>query len=262
MNLQIKNNYLYIPDEFTNIKISIGESYNAPYSYLWLRELPNRIVFGFEPNPESINSIVTEKHQFDEKFPNRLRMTKNYIDEKKYFLMTCALDLVETSGNPETRTFYSTKNDIGCSSLLKPQNSDWLDKEIKVPCIDFYSFLKLIPPRFKYIEHVKIDAQGCDFRIIQSAKDLIKKIVFLTVECGNESNEYICDQKDSGHKQSELENYMKNMNFGLLTSTPLYANDKRNTKIVKYGICEPNITFINLEFLDIAQNLDCSLLIE
>jgi len=257
--LELKDNYIDIPDDVKNIKISIGESYNAPYSALWLRQLPDRMVFGFEPNPKSVKLILSG-NCVNLHFPDRLRMNVKYINNKRYVLIPCALDELKIPGITETRKFYSTKNDIGCSSLLQPQH--FLCEEIKVNCMDFYSFLSLIPPRFKYIEHVKIDAQGCDFRIIKSAKDLIKKIVFLTVKCGNEKNEYICDQKDTGHTQEQLEKYLGEMNFKLLPSTPLYANNEKILNIVKYGICQPNITFVNLNYLEESKNLDCSLLIE
>lgn len=260
--LEQLNVKLDIPNNIKHIKISIGESYNAPYSYLWLRELPNRLVFGFEPHPESIKSILSGEHEHDKQFPNRLRMIKKYIDEKKYILIPCALDIIENEGKLEERTFYLTKNDVGCSSLLKPRHEHWFEKEIKVKCIDLYSFLKLIPDRFEYIEHVKIDAQGADFRIIKSAKDLIKKIVYLTLECGNESTEYHCNTKDSGHKKEDIVQYMKTMNFELIDSSLLYMNDKTKKNIVYYGSSEPNITFLNLKYLDISKNLDNSLLIE
>jgi hypothetical protein len=257
-----KDGYLEIPSNITNIKISIGESYNAPYSEMWLRELPNRIVFGFEPNEISIKSILSGYHEHDKQFPNRLRLDKKYIENKNYILIPCALDLVETSGKLEERVFYSTKNDVGCSSLLKPRHEHWFDKEMKVKCIDLYSFLKLIPERFEYVEHVKIDAQGCDFRIIKSAKDLIKKIVFLTLECGNEATEYHCDKKDSGHVKKDIEFYMTEMGFKLVDSVLLYSNKKSEKNVIHYGSSEPNITFVNLKYLDLSKMLDSSLLIE
>mgnify|MGYP003395162049 CR=1 FL=1 len=57
--LDIKTGKLKIPKWAKQIKIDIGLSFAAPNSALWLDNLPDRIVFGFEPNPENVQELLT-----------------------------------------------------------------------------------------------------------------------------------------------------------------------------------------------------------
>ena len=54
----IQNDRIYIPNNIKKVKLDIGLSINAPHSYQWLKQEPDDLlVFGFEPNPESVSSI-------------------------------------------------------------------------------------------------------------------------------------------------------------------------------------------------------------
>ena len=47
-----------IPENCTHFKIDVGLSYGANQSSEWLEREPNLMVFGFEPNPESVQCIT------------------------------------------------------------------------------------------------------------------------------------------------------------------------------------------------------------
>jgi hypothetical protein len=217
---------LNIPDHFSNIKLDVGVAFNAPNSEIWLSELPGRIVFGFEPNPESAHELLTGENR---KRGNGYR----YLDLKhvnsSFFLIPCAVDDCE----PCFKNFFMTSDDPGTSSLHKPSYFS-VKKSIEVPCIRLSDFLDLIPwDRITYIEHVKTDAQGNDLRILQSAgRYLSERIVFVTSELTT------YDQYEYSHKAKELRRFMKKNGF----------------KYVKRKLRGPdNATFVNKRFKKIAK---------
>ena len=53
----ISNNKISLPNNLNKVKIDVGLSFNAPNSYRWLKENPNLIVIGFEPNEENSQSV-------------------------------------------------------------------------------------------------------------------------------------------------------------------------------------------------------------
>src|SRR5581483_113870 len=137
---------IIIPDRFTKIKLDIGLSYNAPYSNLWVQD-PERIVFGFEPNPECAEALKT-----CEGFTHLhyRRIDPKYVG-KQLFIIPAAIDI--TSSDIEYKEFYMTSGDPGTSSLYKPITMDWIKQKTVVPCISLESFLNRLDfSRIKYIE--------------------------------------------------------------------------------------------------------------
>lgn len=73
-----------IPEKCSHIKIDIGLSYNAPQSQDWLTKEPNLMVFGFEPNPDVIDSI--SKGNIQKRDPAHGEPLQKNILMKKDFL--------------------------------------------------------------------------------------------------------------------------------------------------------------------------------
>ncbi|MBS3084780.1 FkbM family methyltransferase [Candidatus Pacearchaeota archaeon] len=226
--LNSKTGKLKIPKNINHIKIDVGTAMNAPNSAIWLDKLPDRIVFGFEPNIKSVQELLSGKNR---KRGNSYRyLNLNHIN-KRFFIFNLAID----DCPPQLKVFYSTSGDGGNSSLHKPYNFK-IEEKTYVPCIRLSDFLSLIPwKRFNYIEHLKVDAQGNDLRIIRSAGDYLKKIVFISAECTAEGYEY-------SHKEEELDQFMKDNNFEIIPGT-----DKGGNK-----------TYINKEYKDLINTLDYS----
>lgn len=263
INNFIKNGELFIPDNIKQLKIDVGLSYNAPYSQLWMRENKDRFVIGFEPNLESVGSILTGYHSQNNSNPKRLRLDTKYINNQ-FYLIPCAIDNVKELSYLD---FYSTKNDVGCSSLYQPVDPNWINTKTTVPCISLSMFLDLIDwNRFQYIEHIKVDAQGNDLRVIKSIDKYFPKIVYITVESGNERDVYKCDKKDSGHSHQELIKYMSDNNFNLINNIPLYPNDNQDLNVCRYSNNgDTNITtFVNENYTNIIDDkiVSCFLLCE
>lgn len=246
-----KTGKLIIPDNITNIKLDIGLSCNSPYSQLWLSKLPDRIVFGFEPNPKLVNYI---KNRSCPNHSNLLRLDPKYIGNK-FFLIECAID--DECG---VKKFYMN-DDHGTSSLYEPVEHK-IEAITEVKCIRLSHFFELIPwDKFEYIEHIKLDTQANDLRVLMSGDDYIRnKVVYITIECANERAQYICNKENSGHTREQVSEYM-NRNGFVLCPTKLYS-PKDLTLLSNSYYHSYNLTFLNMKFKDIANKLDSSLLVE
>jgi len=228
--LDKKTQKLIITDNIKEIKIDVGLAYNAPNSAIWLDKFADRIVFGFEANPENVRELLDGM--------NRLRnKTCRYVNpeyiNKRFFIFNLAID----SANPGLKTFYMTEKDPGTSSLYRP-NFFKVKNVIKIPSIRLSDFLDLIPwDRFQHIEHLKVDTQGNDLRVIMSAGDYLKeRIVFVSAEYTTK-NQYAYS-----HTEKELDTFMQQNGFSIIDGT------KKNL----------NKTYLNQKFKHLVNQLDFS----
>lgn len=199
------NNKIVIPSWVKHIKFDIGLSYNAPHSQIWITNEPDTLVFGFEPNPDSIEKLISPSNM--KKYIEHNDVLHHSYINKNFFLIPIALsDKVD-----ETVPFYVTKKDECCSSLLKPLNVLFdVEKVIYVPVFTLQDFFELLPlDTIPYIEYIKIDVQGMDLNVIKGAgKYLSEKVVFVTAEC--ECYQY----EDADHNTIEnMYNYMTSLGF-------------------------------------------------
>lgn len=219
---------LKIPKNISQIKIDVGLSFGAPNSALWLDNLHDRIVFGFEPNPENVRDLLTIDENKRGKKPYYL--SSKYLNNR-FFLFNAAID----NCRPQLKTFYMAKDDPGTSSLHKPIDIK-IKRQVVVPCFSLSDFLSLIPwKRFNYVEHLKIDTQGNDLRVLQSAGRYLHQIVFITAECTAEGYTY-------SHTSKELDKFMKTNKFEFIKNT-----EKKGNK-----------TFVNLKYKNLIKKLDYS----
>ena len=191
-------NFSEIPDNITNVKLDIGLSYNAPQSQSWLEHDSNTLVYGFEPNPDSIKSIlsgnIVKRHSC-----HGTPLNSMYIREKRFHLIPVALSNVEQEDN---MSFFVTQKDHGCSSLYYPKSEllGPIEKETTVSVFSLKHFFDIFPwDRFNYIDYIKVDAQGSDLDILKGAKHYLRdRVVYVTAEAdGNQYNgAYNCNIKD------------------------------------------------------------------
>lgn len=215
--------FTLIPSNITNVKIDIGLSYNAPQSNIWLSKENNTVVFGFEPNPESIIYILNGNIN-NTKYYHDNQLDRKYIKENRFFLIPCAL-----SNNEGYLDFYVNKDDCGTSSLYKPKDEILgdLEKIIKVPVFRLKDFFDIFPwDKFSYIDYIKIDAQGSDLDIIKSAEHYLSdRVVYITAEPDGEQyhGAEFCNKNN-------IKEYMESINFIEInhpnTNDPTYLNKK------------------------------------
>ena len=86
-------------------------------------------------------------------------------------------------------------------------------------------FFELLPDSLKYVDFIKIDAQGADLDILKGAGDWItKKVVFITAKAET-GNSYI----NVTSTDAMVKEYMKTKNFShikhLHTEDPTFVNE-------------------------------------
>lgn len=214
-----------IPDKCTHIKLDIGLSYSAPQSQIWLSKEPNLMVFGFEPNPESVKCI--QNGNIQKRHPGHGKpLEQKHIENGRFKLMPYALSNVEKK---EEMDFYINSNDCGTSSLFKHNEKRLgpIKKITRVPLLSLKMFFNEFPwDRFDYIDYIKIDAQGSDLNILKGAGDYLKeKVVYVTAE--PDGYQYI----GAGEcNTNNITNYMISQNFIKVnhpnTIDPTYINKK------------------------------------
>jgi len=217
-----------IPGNCTHVKLDIGLSYNAPQSQSWLSKEPNLMVFGFEPNPESVKCIqdgnIQKRHHL-----HGQPLEQKFINNKQFQLIPFALSNVEKK---EEMSFYINSNDCGTSSLFNHDEKHLgpIKNKISVPVVSLKMFLDEFPwDRFEYIDYIKVDAQGSDLNILKSAGNyLSEKVVFVTAE--PDGHQYIgADECNTPN----ITNYMISQNF---------------VRVNHPNTCDP--TFLNKKFLE------------
>ena len=191
------------------------------------------MVFGFEPNPDSVNCIengnIQKRHILHGE-----PLQQKYINEQRFKLLPYALSNVEKQ---ESMNFYVNSNDCGTSSLFDHDQKylGKIEKVINVPVISLKMFVDEFPwNRFQYIDYIKIDAQGSDLNILKGAGDYLKeRVVYITAE---PDGKYYNDASECNI--DNITNYMLSQNF-------IRINHKNTI--------DP--TFVNNKFIDIAKNI-------
>lgn len=213
-----------IPDNIMRVKLDIGLSYNAPQSNDWLTNEHDLFVFGFEPNPDAVNCIISKNIQ--KRHECHGEPLKDEFIGTRFMLLPVALSNVN---EPMTMNFYAMSNDVGTSSLYEPVDPSLgpIKSSLTVPVYSLKHFFDIFPwERFSYIDYIKIDAQGADFDIIKGAGDYMKdRVVFITAEPEN------AQYKDCNHNTSEnMNEYLTSQGFVRIvhpnTSDPTFLNLK------------------------------------
>lgn len=174
------NGKIVIPSWAKHIKLDIGLAYNAPHTQVWLTKETDTLVFGFECNPQAVNLICSP---FNHKLlpSNGDVLEFRYINTRAY-IIPVALG----SEKKEAMKFYVMDGDGGNSSFFKPSKIETrfcVKEEIDVPVYTLADFFELLPDSVKYVDFIKIDAQGADLDILKGAGDwLTRKVVFVTAE--------------------------------------------------------------------------------
>ena len=213
---------IVIPSWAKHIKLDIGLAYNAPHTQIWLTKEPDTLVFGFECNPQAVNLICSP-------FNHKLQAGNGDVLEFRHintraYIIPVALGIEKK----EAMKFYVTDGDGGNSSFFEPSQYEtrFRTREIiEVPVFTLADFFELLPDSLKYVDFIKIDAQGADLDILKGAGDWItKKVVFITAEAETGNSYMNVTSTDAMVKE-----YMKTKNFSqikhLHTEDPTFVNE-------------------------------------
>ena len=213
-----------IPPNCKHVKIDIGLSYTAPISNKWLIKEPDVFVLGVEPNPHCCDMIMSSN--FEKTTFLDFNLEKKFIEQGRFQLLQCALSDVD---GLVVQPFFINQHDYGTSSLYThdQQTLGPIERVVNVNVINLKMIFENFPwDRFEYIDYIKIDAQGSDLDILQSAGYYLKdKVVYITAE--PESYSY---ENCSHNNEKNIEEYLLSQNFIRVfnknTSDPTYINKK------------------------------------
>ena len=193
--------YFRIPDTKERIMLDVGLSFNAPNSVQLLKRSPDYFVIGFEPSPSTYFSIFSyhllkdnpwilglNQESIDVERDSRRRISNldNYfLDNISEFLApnsiySSMLYMPMAVGTNQGCARLYTDSHHGSNSLIE-QNTDCSASHIcQVVRLD--SIIPRIPKRFTYIDHLKVDAEGCDMDVVESCGPFLEMIIVITLE--------------------------------------------------------------------------------
>jgi hypothetical protein len=224
-----------------NLRIDVGCAATAPNSALWIRNYNNIKILAFEPDFRSFNILKFggKTNQYPDK-PRVILKKKIVTFQKKilkkfksstFSIYNCGIDNIKS---PTRKNFYYVeKKNYGCSSFKKPiplklKINIAMVKKIEV--YPLYFFLKKFEKNL--IEMLKTDTQGNDLNVLKSARNLIKKILFVQSEYFT-NNEYF-GEKSKTFERKKIIDYMKKKNFlcYYYTDTDIFFINKKFKKYI------------------------------
>jgi hypothetical protein len=241
--------------------IDVGLSEVAPYSATWLLNDPDRCVIGIEPleynweclegkhddgkdDPADGWAAIRLGAQEDEskkvKTWSGFNAGQELSVENRFFGLRCAIDDVK---EPVEKDFYHM-SDPGNSSLLSPteKHPGSIKKIERVQCVSLQHIFSHIDWRqFGIVEHLKVDCEGKDLQVIQSAGKWIKGVLFVTMEMS---------ENNTGHNVGEYNwdeavRYMNENGFEMIRTdggntiwmNSLFADQTRYMNYHRYSGC-------------------------
>ena len=231
------NEQLDLPSYANTLKIDVGLSVNAPQSAVWLNQDPQLFVIGFEPILANRESI----HRGDAPWPINLdpKLINNRI-----MIIPCALGASEEIVSMD---MYVTKEDPGCSSLLRPKTFE-VDYVERVSHSTLSQLFQVLPwDRFPIIDHLKIDVQGGDFDVLKGADNRICNVFAITLEV--DTLEY----EGTSNSLTEIKLYLDKLGFELVKTTWIERFMHR-LKGYKIDVQVDDPTFINKTLKSMAKD--------
>tara|TARA_Y100000389_G_C17388088_1_gene478255 strand:+ start:44 stop:952 length:909 start_codon:yes stop_codon:yes gene_type:complete len=204
---------IVLPHNCSRIMIDIGTSINWPNSTDWLNRHPNdSTVIGIEPNIDAW--LLPKALYFYAEHIDQLKgKSKTYLSKN---ITNRLLFLPVAIANYDGYATFNSNKDVGTSSLLESDHE--LFRETIVPTMKLSRLLAKIPDSIKYIEHLKIDAQGFDLEILKSAEEMITKIAVITIEVAAE-HEY-----KYAYSKNDIYNYILMNNFKEIQNSNRYGS--------------------------------------
>ncbi len=231
-HVPFKDGQIVIPDWVRHIKFDVGLSYNAPITQQWVTTEENLLVFGFEPDPTSLQSLLDPQNT--KRLPGHGTLLEYKYLNNRVFVIPVALGSIVSEVD-----FYVTEGG-GCSSVYKPkENFRSVHQKVKVPIYKLSDFFELMPwsdlksRGIEYVEYIKIDAQGHDLEIVKGLGDYISKVVYITLEA-----------ESSTYHQAEGNNF---------NAIGAYLNSKHFAMVKHPGTTDP--TFINIAYAHLADKI-------
>ncbi|NJL12526.1 MAG: FkbM family methyltransferase [Microscillaceae bacterium] len=173
-----------------SVIIDVGSA-NGDTSIMFAKFFPKSIVFSFEPNPNV--------------FPTAIKKTKCYNNVKLHQLALSNL-------NSEVNFFIT--NNTWSSSLLDIQSLDTKIKRTEVVKVEVKMLDEVLSDNSLDVLLIKLDTQGTELKILQGAKNTLKRTHFVLCEMANNFT-YI-----NGVQYFEIDDFLRNNDFKLIALFP------------------------------------------
>lgn len=172
------------PAHLKRLRLDVGLAFNAPMSEMWLADDPELCVVGFEPNEDSLRLMPCGPVS---DFPASGSWMQRQRIGTTFFPVPVAL-----WSRPEREMeFYKITGiigkgpDAGCSGRWpRPELSGIFTEQVMVPAMRLSDFLCCVPwDRFRWVDCLKVDAEGSDLDILRSAASYLwERVVYVIAE--------------------------------------------------------------------------------
>jgi hypothetical protein len=147
---------------------------------------------------------------------------------------------------PEGLDIFVTKNDPGCSSLLRPKTIE-VDYTERIEVSTLNEFLGYFPFNVvPYISHLKIDVQGADIQVLEGGINFLDRIMSITLEV--DTIEY----EETRNSTRALIKMLKPYGFVLLKNS-LIAKLILRLRGIRINVEADDPTFLNLRLFKIEK---------
>lgn len=200
----LKDGKFIIPKTCDKLWLDIGTSHNCPNGVQFLKRNKNGFVIGVDPNPRMYFTMYSMylinkqkwlcdgehpsgKKESDKRIKHQKRQIFNNLEEylkcedayNRFIFLPCAI--LESEG---FHTLYNNSHE-GSTSFNPRWHGSLINDTLQTYSMKLSRLIKMIPERFEYIEHLKVDCESLDLIVLKSAEDLISKAAVVTIEDGN-----------------------------------------------------------------------------
>lgn len=192
-NCGIFNNgeYMVLKAFATNnfIVFDVGAN-EGEYSGLVLNHSPQAIVYAFEPINRCFNKLI-------QRYPN---------------LHSYNIAVADFDGEVTFR-HYVGKDEEACSSFFIRPTLHSIHEDITVPVLSLDTFCR--DNNIDYIDFLKIDTEGCEYKVLQGAKSLLSDQAIAVLQF-----EYGGTYSDAGITLKEVFDYLSRLNYSVFRICP------------------------------------------
>lgn len=221
------NNKIKIPEHVKKIWFDVGTSFNSPNSIYFLNRNPEGFAICFDPDPrmyfgmysryyvsQNVWLVDNNHHTAEEERNKRVNngLHSSFCENteeivKDTDVLTRYIFVPTAISNEKGHKLLYFDHHHGSSSLSGRSISP-TGKSHYVPTTPLSTFIDMIPDRFEYMDHLKVDAEGHDMDVLESGD--ITRFVVITTEM-------------------KLDDYLKTRGFEFIKNQPggfSYVNTK------------------------------------
>jgi len=191
-----ETNHIVFPPQVKRVWFDVGAHKEAMYTYKFLKIQPDLAVIAFEPMFDMWGQLFMLKHH-ERMYPIPAAVSLN---DGMVSFRRAATDMCSSiKGIDPASNATKHKWPGGCTGTAF---------EVKVPTLRLETIIDALP--FETVEFIKVDAQGADFDVMQSAGKHLRRIKAFVVEVQTEA------LYSETHTEAEFKEYFERRGFELV----------------------------------------------